>query len=120
MQTLEISRVMNTDPAIVKQGEELMNEILGRSATDGAFRAKLIADPRSAVAEFTGKAVDASFNVIFIENHAGATLVLPDPVDTAAELSDGELESVAGGSELVVATLCVVASAIALTRAIFR
>jgi hypothetical protein len=86
------------DPAVVKQAQEQYQAMLTRSATDMEFRKKLLADPRAAVAEFTGKPAPADFNVVFIENKAGATVVLPDPVDPSAELSETELEAVAGGA----------------------
>ena len=54
-------------------------------------------DPAAAVTEFTGNEVPESFNVTFIENKADATIVLPDYVDPEAELSEEDLEAVAGG-----------------------
>jgi hypothetical protein len=85
------------DPETVKQAQEQYRAMLSRSATDLEFRKKLLADPRSAVAEFTGKPVPEDFDVVFIENKAAATVVLPDVVDPSAELSENELETVAGG-----------------------
>jgi hypothetical protein len=120
MHATEIARVTKADPALVKHGEETMTRILTRSATDAEFRRKLVQDPRAAVAEFTNRDVSqlAGFNVVFVENKADATVVLPDPIDPEAELAEAELESVAGGA--TPAVLSVIASAIALTRAILR
>jgi hypothetical protein len=81
-------------------GEELLQKVLARSATDMDFRQKLVADSRAALAEFTGAdpaKVPATYNIVFVENKAGATIVLPDPIDPAAELSGQDLETVAGG-----------------------
>jgi hypothetical protein len=117
----EINEVARTSPELVHEGEETLQALLARSATDWEFRSRLVADPRAAVAEFTGRAVSETFNVVFVENTVDATIVLPDPVDPAAELSEADLEAVAGGATPVVVTvLSVIASAIALTRAIAR
>jgi hypothetical protein len=103
-------------PEYFKQAQDQMDALLARSATDGAFRAKLIADPKAAVAEFTGLPIRDSFNVKFIENKADATIVLPDAVDPAKELSSQDLEAVAGGATPVV--LSIIASALAVYDAI--
>jgi hypothetical protein len=121
MQVTEIARATKADPALVKQGEETMTRILTRSATDPEFRRKLISDPKAAVAEFTHRDVAqfAGFNVVFVENKVDATVVLPDAIDPEAELSEDELEAVAGGlTPLIPSILSIIASAIALTRAI--
>lgn len=84
-----------------EQSQQVLQDILARSATDKAFRTKLIADPRAAVAEFAGVGVDAipqNFNVRFLENTADATLVLPDPVAASPELDEAQLETVSGGT----------------------
>jgi len=90
-----------THPEQMQKVAEKIQEILVRSATDLAFRQRLLADPRATVAEFTGRSLSdmpESFNVKFVENKAGVTIVLPDPIDGAAELSEQELEAVAGGT----------------------
>ncbi len=94
----------------VAQAAEVMRGLLSRSATDRGFRQKLLTEPRAAIAEYTGRDVPDSFDVVFVENTAAATIVLPDPVDPEAELSEAELETVAGGTEtlewLASATYC--------------
>jgi hypothetical protein len=88
-------------PEQVQQASEQLQALLVRSATDIPFRQMLLADPRAAFAEFAGRPVSelpASFNLVFVENTADATFVLPDPIDLAAELSEQELEAVAGGT----------------------
>jgi len=95
--TLDIAQAYAANPELKARAEQEMSRLLARSATDLEFRGKLLSDPRQAIAEFTGKPVPESFNVRFVENKGGATVVLPDPVDPAAELSESELESVAGG-----------------------
>lgn len=93
MNAQELSR----NPEVMKQVQGQYEALLARSATDVEFRKKLLSDPRAAIGEFTGKPVPADFNVRFVENTADATIVLPEAVDPNAELSEGELETVAGG-----------------------
>jgi hypothetical protein len=100
---MSTEKAVDTDarnPAQAERANERIRAILARSATDLAFRQKLLTDPRAAIAEFAGRPVSdvpESFNLVFVENKAGATFVLPDPINPAAELSPEELESVAGG-----------------------
>lgn len=72
--------------------------VLTRSATDMEFRKRLLESPRQALSEYTGKTIPESLDVVFIENTAEATIVLPDAIDTEGEISEAELESVAGGT----------------------
>lgn len=94
----EARRLAETNPELAKAAQDTMQEMLSRSATDLEFRRKLLGDPRAAIREFTGREVPESFNVTFVENTADATIVLPDAIDPAAELSETELETVAGGT----------------------
>jgi hypothetical protein len=106
--------------AAIEQGQHQLQALLQRSATDSDFRRTLLTDPRAALAEFSGREVPEGFNVVFVENKADATIVLPDFVDTAAELSDAELEAVAGGSEPVsttIMTICVFLGSAAVSAA---
>ena len=100
---MDMQSVATLQPDQMQQTTEKMQQILVRSATDRAFRQKLLTDPRAAIAEFAGKPVSevpASLDLVFVENKAGVTIVLPDPIDRATELSDQELQAVAGGTGL--------------------
>jgi hypothetical protein len=98
------------------EAQQQMDALLARSATDRDFRAKLLTDPKTAVTDFIGTPVRTSFNVKFIENKADATIVLPDVVDPAKELSAQELETVAGGATPVI--LSIIASVLAVYDAV--
>jgi hypothetical protein len=80
--------------------EQLLQRVSERSATDPAFRAKLLTDPKSAIHEAFGVRVPAGFRLRFIEKGVDddALVVLPDPA-TAGELSDDLLDAVAGGTD---------------------
>lgn len=80
-----------------KQAQQELEQILARSATDSEFRQKLLTDPRAALAEF-GKDVPEGMDIRFVENHGHATVVLPDAIDPEAELSEDDLDTVAGGA----------------------
>ncbi len=97
----EATRSYTQNPTYAQHVNERFQALLTRSATDMAFRNKLLTEPRAAIAEFSGKDVSALSDIpdiAFIENKANATVVLPDPIDHEAELSAEELEAVAGGT----------------------
>lgn len=78
--------------------QDFIKGVLTRSATDMEFRKRLLESPRDALTDFAGRAIPAGLDVAFIENTADATIVLPDPIDAEGEISEAELESVAGGT----------------------
>jgi hypothetical protein len=69
-----------------------------RAMKDPEYRALALSNPNAAIAKITPTPIPAGFKVRFVDN-AGAnfTVVLPDPVARVDELSDAELEQVAGG-----------------------
>ena len=74
---------------------ELKAQVLTRAAEDGDFRARLIADPKAAIASEVGTTVPDGFDVVVHEDSATtAHLVLPP----SAALTEAELEAVAGGN----------------------
>jgi hypothetical protein len=82
----------------------LLTRILQRSANDREFRTRLVVRPESAIEEMIGVRVanlPRPVRVRFVEKDAelDALVVLPDFVDPEGELTDAELEAVAGGSE---------------------
>ena len=96
MNTQELSYFARTHQQVAADSQSKLNELLRRSTTDEAFRQQLKADPAPILAEHFGASFEGH-EIAFIENEADVTIVLPDPVDVAAELSEEELEAVAGG-----------------------
>lgn len=80
-----------------REAQQELGRILSRSATDWEFRQKLLNDPHAALEE-AGQTIPRGMDVRFIENQHDATIVLPNVVDEEAELTEKELEAVAGGS----------------------
>ena len=78
----------------MKTATELKARILSRAGEDGDFRARLIADPKVAVADEVGMTVPEGFDVVVHEDSATtAHLVLPP----SPELTEAELAMAAGG-----------------------
>lgn len=78
-------------------GTELKAQILSKADEDSDFRARLIADPKAAISSEIGTDIPEGLDVVVHED--GATtfhLVLPP----SPELSEAELENVAGGGQL--------------------
>ena len=78
-----------------------LQSILDRAGCDPGFRHRLLTDPRDAIFETFGVMIPASFRIKFVERDPGvdALVVLPDLVNESGELSDDQLETVAGGVE---------------------
>ena len=85
-----------------EEGKKAMNDAVRRSATDPAFRKLLLTDVNKAVEQIAGKPVPHGYKIRVVEKGGtDMTLVLPDPVKGGGELSDKELEQVAGGGRCV-------------------
>jgi hypothetical protein len=81
-----------------QEAEQAIAQIVKRAQTDTEFRQLCLNDPNGAAQEATGKDIPEGFSLRFVENQgADLTVVLPDMIDANAELSEQELEQVAGG-----------------------
>lgn len=78
--------------------EKLIDAVVHRAGSDRAFRRRLLADPAAAIAAAYGVTFPAGFNIRFVEKPADldVMVVLPD-LRSDRELSDDDLERVAGG-----------------------
>ena len=77
--------------------QDIEGHLVTKATSDPAFRAALLANPRAALDQEIGLSVPADFQLKVIEESANSMcLVLPA---AEGELSDMELESVAGGGK---------------------
>ena len=87
------------DPAVhdLFQRKQLETVLLARAVTDGAFRKKFLADPKGTLKATIG--VDlGKIKVVVMEETADTVYVsLPPMAAKEGELSDEQLEAVAGG-----------------------
>jgi hypothetical protein len=80
--------------------DEAVQKIGARASTDSEFRSLCLSNIHAAIKQETGLEVPASFKIGVLDQSANhLNLVLPPMVKEADELSESELESVAGGSK---------------------
>ncbi len=78
--------------------ERTLEEIKKRSITDPEFRELALSDPNKAISKVNPKPVPEVYKVKFLDNSGPVkSFLLPDPVSNVEDLSDAELEAVAGG-----------------------
>jgi hypothetical protein len=81
---------------------EIERKLIERSLQDESLRQRLLADPRAALEEELGTRLPEEVQVVAVEETADTVyLVLPlrsTEAQEAGELSDRELEAVAGGA----------------------
>ncbi len=73
--------------------------IIERATRDASFRQQLVSNPRAALESELGMTLPAGVQVQVLEESPSAYyLVLPQAESAGAELSDADLDAVAGGS----------------------
>lgn len=80
------------------EARKTFQAIARKAASDPAFRKVALANPAQAVKQVSGLDLPSGFKLRFVENQgANLTMVLPDPAAATGELTDKDLEEVAGG-----------------------
>lgn len=80
--------------------QEAVQEVLRRASIDSEFRALALKDAGAALSKVTSQPIPPEFTFKFVDNSGSVkTLPLPDPLVeiTEEELSEAELEAIAGG-----------------------
>jgi hypothetical protein len=93
---------MSLDPTQMR----LLNAIMDRAARDLPFRRQLMTTPAPAIRDAFGVQIPADFRIKFVERgpDVDSLVVLPDYRSGGEEeLSEEELEAVAGGTDTTVA-----------------
>jgi hypothetical protein len=89
---------------------EMERGLIDRSLQDEDFRQRLLAEPRAAIEQELGIRVPESVEVRVVEESADTIyLVLPSasPLGQGGEISDQELDAVAGGETSTVPPECI-------------
>lgn len=80
--------------------KDLLKQVIDRAATDVPFRQRLLATPDSTIYEAFGVRLPAGHRIRFIEKPADLdTLIVLPNVRAAGELTDQDLDAVAGGGD---------------------
>lgn len=79
--------------------DQLEQQVIERAGRDSQFRRELLSDPRGTVEREYGVSIPQDIQITVVEEASGSFyLVLPpEPAVVDEQLSDSELEAVAGG-----------------------
>jgi hypothetical protein len=80
---------------------KMLETIGAHAAQDGEFRKQLLRDPHAAIRRLTGTQVPDKLRIKFVEKDPGIDMmiVLPDLVTEDCELTEEDIENVAGGTD---------------------
>jgi hypothetical protein len=80
------------------EASQVEMEVKKRALKDPEFRALALKNPQAAISKINSKPLPRGFKVKVVENEgANVVIVLPDPVGRVQDLSEFDLEGVAGG-----------------------
>ena len=95
------------------EAQRTLTEVTKRTQTDPAFRKLALSNPNAAISKVNPTPIPPGFKIQFVESEgANLTIVLPDANSKEGELSDVQLEHVAGGGRCGAscAASCVISS----------
>ena len=97
---------MSTAAALNRQDVETL--IVKRAWQDEAFRAEFLADAKGTIEKYSGQKLPADVKVVALaEDDKTIHFVIPPKPGNADELSEEDLEKVAGGIDVFVGTVIV-------------
>jgi len=107
----------NTKTAAPLTRKDIEAKIVALAWQDDDFRNKFVADPKGQFEERLGTKLPGALKMtVHEENENSLHFVIPTKPKAAAELSDEELERVAGGTDLIT-TIGVAVASVVLTAA---
>jgi len=78
--------------------DKLIDDVARRAVVDPEFRKLAVSNPEKALAQFSDKPLPKGISIHFADNSGSTkTFVLPPLMTPTGELSEKELEQVAGG-----------------------
>ena len=86
--------------------DRIAGEICLKSSQNEEFRQLALSDPASAVRQISGRDVPAGFGLRFVENDPGVHMTVVLPNMQSDELSESDLEQIAGGACVANADAC--------------
>ncbi len=88
--------------------DSLIDDVARRAVVDPEFRKLAVSNPEKALAHFTDKPLPAGISIRFVDNSGSTkTFVLPPLMTSNGELSEKELEQVAGGGFCLCTSCCI-------------
>jgi Nitrile hydratase, alpha chain len=96
------------------QRNQLRAALIEKCWKDPEFKTQIIADPKGMYEKHTGRKMPDNFKLIIHEEDANTLhFSIPQAPSATTELSDEELERVAGGSEVIIVLLTLVGASVA-------
>jgi len=94
-----MSKMSSTPNPKLNELQQALREVARRSAVDSEFRKLALTDASAAIAKVYNEPIPGGSSFRFVDNSGPVkTVLLPDPVAGIEELSEAELEQVAGGN----------------------
>ena len=110
---------MNMETTATDTRRDLENRLIQRAWKDPHFKKEVVSNPKGMLERYLGKTLPADLKIMVHEEDA-QTLHFSIPVapSNLTELNDEELARVAGGTDVVIATLLVYGTAALATAAV--
>jgi hypothetical protein len=98
--------------------KEVETAIIARTMKDDAFRKEFLADPKGSIEKYSGQKLPADVKIFaHTTSSKEVHFVIPDKKTLEGELSDADLEKVAGGEFFVTATVISMISGVVVSGA---